>query len=256
MGFFDLKAQCGVCGKEVGMNRYKIRKSDAWCCPECFKKASSYGVVNVATMTIEDLKNMISPKEVSADQFDMNTAEGMDAYAKAGGYIYIGDSALKHFEVIEKHLLPGEKVLMALAPNSIYNGPNIVMGGVTAMAFTNKRLVYGQQSKILGTPVKSVNLDNVNDVQKDAFGLVEGSISIDTLKENITFKFQKQCVDRIYGDVMKILDTYRAEKNNAPIISVAATSNADELKKFKELLDAGIINQEEFDAKKKQLLGL
>ena len=29
-----------------------------------------------------------------------------------------------------------------------------------------------------------------------------------------------------------------------------------ELKKFKELLDMGIITQEEFDAKKKQLLGL
>lgn len=33
-------------------------------------------------------------------------------------------------------------------------------------------------------------------------------------------------------------------------------SNADELKKFKDLLDSGIITQEEFDAKKKQLLGL
>ena len=31
---------------------------------------------------------------------------------------------------------------------------------------------------------------------------------------------------------------------------------ADELKKYKELLDAGVITQEEFDLKKKQLLGL
>lgn len=31
---------------------------------------------------------------------------------------------------------------------------------------------------------------------------------------------------------------------------------ADEIKKYKELLDSGIITQEEFDAKKKQLLGL
>lgn len=31
---------------------------------------------------------------------------------------------------------------------------------------------------------------------------------------------------------------------------------ADELKKFKELLDSGVITQEDFDAKKKQLLGL
>ncbi len=33
-------------------------------------------------------------------------------------------------------------------------------------------------------------------------------------------------------------------------------SVTDELKKFKELLDMGIITQEEFDAKKKELLGL
>ena len=44
---------------------------------------------------------------------------------------------------------------------------------------------------------------------------------------------------------------------NAPAASVSQpVSSADELKKFKDLLDAGIITQEEFDAKKKQLLGL
>lgn len=41
-----------------------------------------------------------------------------------------------------------------------------------------------------------------------------------------------------------------------PKVAVAPTSAADELKKFKELLDMGVITQEEFDAKKKQLLGL
>lgn len=35
-----------------------------------------------------------------------------------------------------------------------------------------------------------------------------------------------------------------------------AIGGADELKKYKELLDSGIITQEEFEAKKKQLLGL
>jgi len=34
------------------------------------------------------------------------------------------------------------------------------------------------------------------------------------------------------------------------------TSTTDELMKYKELLDSGVITQEEFDAKKKQLLNL
>lgn len=41
-----------------------------------------------------------------------------------------------------------------------------------------------------------------------------------------------------------------------PVAAVASASSADELKKYKDLLDNGIITQEEFDAKKKQLLGL
>ncbi len=45
-------------------------------------------------------------------------------------------------------------------------------------------------------------------------------------------------------------------KRNSSIIQTAPLSSADELKKFKELLDIGVITQEEFDQKKKQLLGL
>ena len=47
------------------------------------------------------------------------------------------------------------------------------------------------------------------------------------------------------------------EIKNAPVGGVIQqASPAEELKKFKDLLDMGIISQEEFDAKKKQLLGL
>ena len=38
--------------------------------------------------------------------------------------------------------------------------------------------------------------------------------------------------------------------------AVQQISSADELRKFKELLDIGVITQAEFDAKKKQLLGI
>ena len=40
------------------------------------------------------------------------------------------------------------------------------------------------------------------------------------------------------------------------VSATPAVSSMDELKKLKELLDMGIVTQEEFDAKKKQLLGL
>ena len=45
-------------------------------------------------------------------------------------------------------------------------------------------------------------------------------------------------------------------KQHTIINNVQETTNADELKKYKDLLDNGVITQEEFDAKKKQLLNL
>lgn len=47
-----------------------------------------------------------------------------------------------------------------------------------------------------------------------------------------------------------------SEATQSPPVQTTAVSAADELKKFKELLDMDVITQEEFDAKKKQLLGL
>lgn len=47
---------------------------------------------------------------------------------------------------------------------------------------------------------------------------------------------------------------WKLYKQSAPVSE--GQSNADQLKKWKELLDAGAITQEEYDAKKKQLLGI
>ena len=47
-----------------------------------------------------------------------------------------------------------------------------------------------------------------------------------------------------------------AKMPKAEAAVVVPTSDAQNIKEYKELLDAGIISQEEFDAKKKQLLGL
>ena len=67
-----------------------------------------------------------------------------------------------------------------------------------------------------------------------------------------------KCPNCNSSDISELTDdAFKAEqeKLNTPPNS-ASLSVADELKKFKELLDMGVISQDEFDAKKKQLLGL
>ena len=60
---------------------------------------------------------------------------------------------------------------------------------------------------------------------------------------------------KIKAYVEEQIMNYANSKGSTTIVQ-QASSPAEELKKMKELLDMGIITQEEFDAKKKQLLGL
>lgn len=67
-----------------------------------------------------------------------------------------------------------------------------------------------------------------------------------------TTKLSNEKMEEVSEYTKSRVDYYKIAKN-APVL---ASSPADELKKYKELLDMDVITQEEFDAKKKQLLGL
>lgn len=60
----------------------------------------------------------------------------------------------------------------------------------------------------------------------------------------------------IYQVVTLTAEKIYAQLKSAITSSVDSMSIADEIRKFKELADEGIITQEEFEAKKKQLLGI
>ena len=68
---------------------------------------------------------------------------------------------------------------------------------------------------------------------------------------------QNEQVAEIADYIKEKIDEIKRQKSTPQATTVVQqASAADELKKFKELLDMGVITQEEFDAKKKQLLGL
>lgn len=68
---------------------------------------------------------------------------------------------------------------------------------------------------------------------------------------------QNEQVAEIADYIKEKIDEIKRQKSAPQATTVVQqASAADELKKFKELLDMGVITQEEFDAKKKQLLGL
>ena len=81
--------------------------------------------------------------------------------------------------------------------------------------------------------------------------------SVDARKSENTVIVNKKAEDEILKKIKEFVEEAKekASTNQGQTI-IQQASSADELKKFKELLDMGIITQEEFDAKKKELLGL
>ncbi len=81
------------------------------------------------------------------------------------------------------------------------------------------------------------------------------SIKITTASGKISFKLIKNR-DEMYETISKLIVERQSKEPKPETIIKQETSNADELKKYKDLLDSGVITEEEFEQKKKQLLGL
>lgn len=161
----------------------------------------------------------------------------------------------KHIDLLISGLRAEEKVKFAILATGIYNGAQIVCGGNCVLFITTERILYGCKG-VLWSTVKSVNLDDCRDVESDTFGILKGTIKINTRTELVKFETKKSETIRLSGLIEGIIKEVVDAKKAPATQVVNQISAADELKKFKELLDANLITQEEFDAKKKQLLGL
>lgn len=105
---------------------------------------------------------------------------------------------------------------------------------------------FKESHKLIGylqleTASSSMNNRKDNFFNENSFTFEETQISNEKMREIAEFIKEKIAATK--------------QNKNAPVVT-ASVSSADELRKFKSLLDDGIITQEEFDKKKKELLGL
>ena len=98
---------------------------------------------------------------------------------------------------------------------------------------------------------KSVDLP-LNQISAVALGIFS-RITVATSSGKIHFWFIENR-EEVHSALNNVISKVQVE--SAYNQTNNSMSEADELKKYKELLDNGTITQEEFDAKKKQLLGL
>ena len=90
----------------------------------------------------------------------------------------------QHCKKIDFNLNPNEKVTFAFAAQFNASHGSIFDTGV--LALTNERLIIAQDRIVIGYQVTTITPDLYNDLKISA-GIIWGMITIDTIKETVTF---------------------------------------------------------------------
>ena len=185
--------------------------------------------------------------------------------------IYLKDKSDKSYKIYEEASKEAEQAYDNYVdkkyekidlPYNIYNNDNFEYAGFGFMAITILTIIfYWYISKM------EITVTNTRVYGKKAFGkrvdlpldtisavgtsFLKG-IDIGTSSGRIHFKGIMNN-NEIHTEISKLLNNRQSQKQEKVNNN---TNTTEELKQYKELLDSGIITQEEFEAKKKQLLGL
>lgn len=254
-GLFGEKGTCSICGKE----KTHKKLSDGFVCSKCldlcgnnrntFKKLEN-------TTTAEILEEIEKERQANLDianfvatrgvgkliKFDDNAKKILfpkTLLTKARIYNY---SELLEYEILEDgNTITKGGLGSAVVGGALFGGIGAVVGGLTG----------GKKSKEVVRSLKvKIVLDN-KIVPAEYIELLKTEFK----KDGFVYRAAKQEAE----DIVAILASISAENeknkesNNTPAVN---NDSITEIKRYKELLDGGIITQEEFDKKKQELLNL
>lgn len=265
MGYFDTKAACAICGQEIGFKVFQIKNKE-WICSECHKKCTALNKkLPIKYMPAEKLKEVVNEYDEYRQSLKAFTAtkridifmqfdENQKLWFINDGFIGgVKNPVIYNYsDIIDFELLEDENSITkgglgrAAAGGLLFGGVGAVVGGVTG----------GKKSKAV---CSSLRLRiTVKDMNKSA--VYVNFLNVDTKKSSFVYKARFDYAQQCVATLQLICDQLEAEAaataaeaGQAPSSSLSA---AEEIKQFKELMDAEIITAEEFEAKKKQLLGL
>ena len=197
----------------------------------------------------------------------MKTVTDLVDYHKQKGYFPTTAKAISDytsiFQEIVNALRNGEEISYIYTTLSLIERGNSSPLYNGSIAVTNERIILGGQIRTgifmnkISYTVSTYEVSSITSLNLDKRPGMVAEIKIETISHD-DIGVTVGGINSPDGNVIlnELSSAINAAKNKNQSSTTPAISTADELKKFKELLDMGIISQEEFDAKKKQLLGL
>ena len=260
MGIFNNRLECSVCGKEIKILSYKF--SDGVICGDCLKQTDYTIETPLKKITIESVKQNI------AVQNDNRAALTTFKPTKViGGYIQFDEpkkqwlvpdgfggkiknpKIYKFEDIVEYELLEdGDSITKGGLGGAIAGG--LLLGGVGAIVggVAGKR----KSKTVINSLVVKIT---VNNFQNPAVFI--NLIQTSTKSNSFIYKSAYQAAQQIMSTLVLIQNQIQSDKQRTKVGEPKqSVSAADEILKYKQLLDLGVISKEEFELKKKQLLNL
>lgn len=262
MGLFN-KNLCPICGEPVKGIAYVKIKDGIKLCTNCSGKIHMEQSM-LPFQSIDNIKEHLSYREKNLYTFHNFTTTNE---IKCGNGVFREDANIKkwYYSFMKNPTNPpifnyneindydlsedGEQIVKGGLGAAVTGG--IIFGGVGAIVGSN---IGKKKSKTIISSMKlriSLNNKYVNHLQIE---LIPFGSNVKT--ESISYNMYKQQALNAISFLDNLCSKNDMEKSSINSSHISSTSGADEILKYKDLLDSGIITQQEFDAKKKQILGL
>lgn len=169
--------------------------------------------------------------------------------AGQGGVSFLGSQ--RDLEAGVAHIDDDETPVAIAAGQFFYTGAGTAGVNNAILLLTDRRIVKADK-KIRNVDFETFYIDDINSTAvKTEF--LSSTLKISTTSGTINVnKVKKETAKRFNAELQKLIVAHKKASKGG---TTAALSPMEELKKAKELLDAGIIDKAEFDKLKAKFLG-
>ena len=250
------KKICAVCLKELGMFSGKFRAGSRIVCPECFRKAGftseeMAGLRRFKGDLFEEVKRRIRINEKNLSE----ARELIGRYGLSEGFLFDDEGRRMMFsEYPRTDCRPEDYKVFAYDQLMSYEAAEDDIS--IARGEIGRPSIGGIPADIPGESLAGICHSFIIKISFNHYK--EGIFTVriidePTDKTGSEYKEAMEKAGRMVSKLRALID----EKNREALQAAASVPDAaDEIRKFKALLDDAIITEEEFNAKKKQLLGI
>lgn len=238
------KKICSVCNKEIGMLAGKAKIKDGYVCAKCYVPAGIGIFENSRSFNSDTVKEYISRRIPLVSSFNATKTVEKGLVIDDNNKIFkVGLDLFEFSDLLSFELLEDGKAITkgglgsAVAGGLLFGGAGAVVGGITG----------GKKSKGVCTSMKIRITVKNSHTDTVYINLVFMEIKTDSL----LYKAAQESAQKYLSALQIIADT----SNQAEAIPASVDIAAD-IEKFHALMEKGVITEEEFAAKKAQLLDI